>query len=263
MKQIAIYGKGGIGKSSISSNLSVNLASDGLEVLLIGCDPKSDSTINLFGGKRIDTVLDLYKKNITDPEKLIFEGYNGVKCVEVGGPAAGVGCAGRGILVALKILSKDYYLEKGFDIIIYDVPGDVVCGGFAGPAREGYADEIYIVTSGEYLSVYAANNIAKGLFNLNVKMGGIIGNMRGIPNEEEKIKLYAEEIDSQLINVIERNSKIYESEIEGKTVLEKYPNDPLNSKFKDIGAKIIENKKSKVPNPTTDDKIRSIIGGLY
>ena len=263
MKQIAIYGKGGIGKSSISSNLSVNLASEGFEVLLIGCDPKSDSTINLFGGRRIDTVLDFYKKGITDPDKLIFEGYNGVKGVEVGGPAAGVGCAGRGILVALKTLNKDYYLEKGFDIIIYDVPGDVVCGGFAGPAREGYADEIYVVTSGEYLSVYAANNIAKGLFNLNVKMGGIIGNMRGIPNEEEKIKSYSEEIGSQLINAVERNPKIYESEIEGKTVHEKYPDDPLNLKFKDIGNKIINNKEAKVPNPIKDEKIRSIIGGFY
>jgi len=263
MKQIGIYGKGGIGKSSISSNISVNLASQGLEVLLVGCDPKSDSTINLFGGKRIDTVLDLYKKGITDPDKLIFEGFKGVKGVEVGGPAAGVGCAGRGILVALKTLNKDYYLEKGFDIVIYDVPGDVVCGGFAGPAREGYADEVYIVTSGEYLSIYAANNIAKGLFNLKVKMGGIIGNMRGIPNEEEKIRAYADEIDSQLINVVERNSKIHESEIEGKTVLEKYPNDLLNLRFKDIGTKILENKKSRVPNPTTDEKIRSILGGLY
>ncbi|HOG73456.1 MAG TPA: nitrogenase iron protein NifH [Methanofastidiosum sp.] len=262
MKQIAIYGKGGIGKSSISSNLSVNLASEGYEVLLIGCDPKSDSTINLFGGKRIDTVLDLYKKGITEPDKLIFEGYNGVKCVEVGGPAAGVGCAGRGILVALKTLTKDYYLQKDFDVIIYDVPGDVVCGGFAGPAREGYADEIYIVTSGEYLSIYAANNIAKGLFNLNVKMGGIIGNMRGIPNEVEKINKYAQEIDSQLINVVERDLKIHESEIEGKTVLEKYPNDPLNLRFKEIGKSIIENNSSKVPRPTTDEKIREILGGL-
>ncbi|KYC45613.1 MAG: protochlorophyllide reductase iron-sulfur ATP-binding protein [Candidatus Methanofastidiosum methylothiophilum] len=263
MKQIAIYGKGGIGKSSISSNLSVNLASEGYEVLLIGCDPKSDSTINLFGGRRIDTVLDLYKKGITDPNKLIFDGYKGVKGVEVGGPAAGVGCAGRGILVALKTLNKDYYLEKGFDIVIYDVPGDVVCGGFAGPAREGYADEVYIVTSGEYLSIYAANNIVKGLFNLNVKMGGIIGNMRNIVNEEQKIESYAKEIGSQLITAVERNSKIHESEIEGKTVLEKYPNDPLNLKFKEIGNKILENKKSKVPNPTTDEKIRSILGGLY
>ncbi|NMC77158.1 MAG: P-loop NTPase [Candidatus Methanofastidiosa archaeon] len=262
MKQIAIYGKGGIGKSSISSNLCVNLASEGYEVLLVGCDPKSDSTINFFNGKRIDTVLDLYKNGITDPDKLIFEGYNGVKCVEVGGPAAGVGCAGRGILVALKTLNKDYYLEKGFDIIFYDVPGDVVCGGFAGPAREGYADEIYIVTSGEYLSIYAANNIAKGLFNLNVKMGGIIGNLRGIPNEIEKIKAYSEIIDSQLISAVERNLKIHESEIEGKTVLEKYPDDPLNYKFKDIGKKIIENNKSRVPKPTTDEKIREILGGL-
>jgi nitrogenase iron protein NifH len=263
MKQIAIYGKGGIGKSSISSNLSVNLASEGYEVLLIGCDPKSDSTINLFEGRRIDTVLDLYKKGITDPDKLVFEGYNGVKSVEVGGPAAGVGCAGRGILVALKTLNKDYYIEKGFDIVIYDVPGDVVCGGFAGPAREGYADEIYIVTSGEYLSIYAANNIAKGLFNLKVKMGGIIGNMRGIQKEEEKIQSYAKGIDSQMIKAVERNPKIYESEIEGKTVLEKYPNDPLNLKFKEIGAKILENKKARVPNPITDEKIRSILGGLY
>lgn len=262
MKQIAIYGKGGIGKSSISSNLSVNLASEGYEVLLIGCDPKSDSTINLFGGKRIDTVLDLYRNGITDPDRLIFEGYNGVKCVEVGGPAAGVGCAGRGILVALKTLNKDYYLQKGFDVILYDVPGDVVCGGFAGPAREGYADEIYIVTSGEYLSIYAANNIAKGLFNLNVKMGGIIGNLRGIPNEVDKIKNYAEEIGSQLINAVDRNLKIHESEIEGKTVLEKYPNDPLNSQFKEIGRKIVENNNCKVPIPTTDEKIRGILGGL-
>ncbi|HNV93619.1 MAG: protochlorophyllide reductase iron-sulfur ATP-binding protein [Candidatus Methanofastidiosum methylothiophilum] len=263
MKQIAIYGKGGIGKSSISSNLSVNLASNGLEVLLVGCDPKSDSTINLFGGKRIDTALDLYKKGITDPDKLVFEGYNGVKAVEVGGPAAGVGCAGRGILVALKTLNKDYYLEKGFDVVIYDVPGDVVCGGFAGPAREGYADEIYIVTSGEYLSIYAANNIVKGLFNLNVKLGGIIGNMRGIAKEEEKIESYAKEIDSGLMGAIERNPKIHESEIEGKTVLERYPNDPLNLKFKSIGSKILQNKKAKVPTPTIDEKIRSILGGFY
>lgn len=263
MRQIAIYGKGGIGKSSISSNLSVNLASEGLEVLLVGCDPKSDSTINLFSGKRIDTVLDLYKKGISDPDNMIFKGYNGVNCVEVGGPAAGVGCAGRGILVALKILNKDYYIDKGFDVVIYDVPGDVVCGGFAGPAREGYADEVYIVTSGEYFSVYAANNIVKGLFNINVKLGGIIGNMRGISEEENKIKAYAEEINSQLINVVERNPKIYESEVEGKTVLEKYPNDVLNIKFKEIGEKILSNTKSKIPNPTTDKRIRSILGGMY
>jgi nitrogenase iron protein NifH len=262
MKQIAIYGKGGIGKSSIASNLSVNLASEGYEVLLIGCDPKSDSTINLFEGKRIDTVLDLYKKGITEPDKLIFEGYNGVKCVEVGGPAAGVGCAGRGILVALKTLNKDYYLQKGCDIILYDVPGDVVCGGFAGPAREGYADEIYIVTSGEYLSIYAANNIAKGLFNLNVKMGGIIGNLRGIPNEINKISYYAKEIGSVMIDAVDRNLKIHESEIEGKTVLEKYPNDSLNSLFRGIGKKIIENNNSKVPNPITDNRIREILGGF-
>ncbi len=263
MKQIAIYGKGGIGKSSISSNLSVNLASEGLEVLLIGCDPKSDSTINLFGGKRINTVLDLYKKGVTDPDLMVFEGYNGVKGVEVGGPAAGVGCAGRGILVALKTLNKDYYIDRGFDVVIYDVPGDVVCGGFAGPARDGYADEVYIITSGEYFSIYAANNIAKGLFNLNVKLGGIVGNMRDITKEERKIKVYAEEIKSQLINVVERNPKIYESEIEGKTVLEKYPNDLLNIKFKEIGKKILSNKKSKVPTPITDERIRSILGGFH
>lgn len=175
MRQIAIYGKGGIGKSTLSSNLSMALRERGLTVMQVGCDPKRDSTRSLTGGRLIPTVLDTYREylrkgrdahaiQLTD---IVFEGSRGVLCVESGGPEPGIGCAGRGVLTAIEILRDLKAFETyGVEVVVYDVLGDVVCGGFAQPIREGHAREIYLVCSGAFMSIYAANNIAKGVERL-------------------------------------------------------------------------------------------------
>ena len=154
MLKIAIYGKGGIGKSTTTSNLAAAFSKTGLTVLQIGCDPKADSTKNLLSGKKIDSVLDVIKsgKNYSI-EDLVHIGYNGVLCVEAGGPTPGQGCAGRGIITAFdKLEELGVYEKYKPDIVLYDVLGDVVCGGFAMPIRGGYADNVFIVTSGEMMT---------------------------------------------------------------------------------------------------------------
>src|SRR5512136_3428133 len=192
MRQIAIYGKGGIGKSTVSSNLSMTLRERGLEVMQVGCDPKRDSTRSLTGGKMIPTVLETLRdlvrvgrdQSAITLEEIVFSGHGGVHCVESGGPEPGVGCAGRGVLTALQIL-KDLkaFDTYGVDVVIYDILGDVVCGGFAQPIREGYAQEIYLLCSGSFMSLYAANNIAKGIRRLarqgETGQAGVICNSSG------------------------------------------------------------------------------------
>lgn len=197
MKKIAFYGKGGIGKSITAANVSAAFSKMGKKVCQIGCDPKNDSTRLLLGAickqTVLDCVRDLEEEEVTE-EKIVHIGFNGIKCVEAGGPEPGVGCAGRGIIVALEKL-KELELLEDADVILYDVLGDVVCGGFAVPIREGYATEIYIVSSGELMSLYAANNIAKGVSKFakrgNVRLGGIIGNSRNIDNEKELLEEFA------------------------------------------------------------------------
>jgi nitrogenase iron protein NifH len=173
-KRIAIYGKGGIGKSSTASNVAAACADEGYKVMIIGCDPKSDSSITLLGGKRIPTILDLLRQKIdVKEEDIVHDGYKGVKCVEVGGPEPGIGCAGRGIIVAIQKLRKVCKSIDDMDLIIYDVPGDIVCGGFVAPIRKGLVNEAYILTSGEYMPLYAANNICKGLAKIDTPLSGI------------------------------------------------------------------------------------------
>ena len=209
MKQIALYGKGRIGKSTTSSNLSAALSERGLDILQIGCDPKRDSTRMLMQGRFIPTVMDLVRERgdaaitLADVE---FKGYNGVRCVEAGGPEPGVGCAGRGIIATFQILEKFGALTG--DVVVYDVLGDVVCGGFAMPMREGYAQEIYLVTSGELMSLYAANNICKAIKRLasrakcNCRLAGVICNARGQPREEELVREFARRVNSNLVEYI-------------------------------------------------------------
>ena len=192
MRKIAIYGKGGIGKSTTCSNISAAMSENGLKVCQIGCDPKNDSTRLLLGHICKKTVLDVVRDQEEVEEKdIVHYGYNNIKCVEAGGPEPGVGCAGRGIIVALEKLNSLEVIGDE-DVILYDVLGDVVCGGFAVPIREGYASDIYIVSSGELMSLYAANNIAKGVKRFamrgGVRLGGIIGNSRNTPNEQNLLE---------------------------------------------------------------------------
>jgi len=259
MRQIAIYGKGGIGKSTIAANLAASLAEIGQATWYIGCDPKSDGSMTLLGGRSIPTFLEQMRDSAgTQP---VATGFGGVKCIEVGGPLAGVGCAGRGIIVAVQALSRQYFSRMDIDVVIYDVPGDVVCGGFAAPLREKYADEVYIVTSGEYLSLFAANNIARGLRNLDVQLGGIICNSREVPNEERVVSTFAAALGSRLIGFIPRDVIVRECENRGVTVIEGAPGSAQTAAYRRLRDAIITNRERAVPTPVEPETLRALLRG--
>lgn len=247
-KRIAIYGKGGIGKSTIVSNIAAAYCEDH-NVLVIGCDPKADTTRTLVG-KRIPTILDTVKekKNVS-PEDIIYHGFGNVVCVESGGPEPGVGCAGRGVIVAMKLLDRLGVFFEDMDIIIYDVLGDVVCGGFAVPLREDFADEVYIVTSGEYMALYAANNICKGIKKLKGNLGGIICNCRGIENEIQIVTEFADRVGSKVIGVIPRSEMVQKSEIDAKTVVEKFRESKQADLYRKLARAVYSNEDFVVPEP--------------
>ena len=229
MIKLAFYGKGGIGKSTAASNVSVALAQKGLKVMQIGCDPKADSTIFLHGGERIPTVLDLVRKGESfDLEDMVRVGYNGVVCVEAGGPVPGLGCAGRGIITTFSLLEDLKLFEKYKpDVVLNDVLGDVVCGGFAAPIREGYASKVLIVTSGEKMALYAANNINSAVKNFAdrsyAKVRGIVMNRRNVEGEEEKVRAFADNAGLDVVADIPRSDDIIRCEDKGMTVIEAEP----------------------------------------
>lgn len=266
MREIAIYGKGGIGKSTMTANISAALSLMDRKVLQIGCDPKHDSTQLLMHGKRIRTVLEYLKEENPVNYKIsdiLFEGYNGVCCLEAGGPEPGVGCAGRGILSTFELLNKLHVKDYAYDYVLYDVLGDVVCGGFAVPIRREYADEIYIVTSGEFMAIYAANNILRGIKNFdgtsNSRIGGIILNSRNLPDEDERVNSFAKAVKLPIIAVIPRSNEFAEAEKMGCTLVEKYIDSPIRKKFISLAEDIIKGGKLYLANPMTEEDLEKTI----
>lgn len=267
MRQLAVYGKGGIGKSTISANLSVALAEAGYKVMQIGCDPKHDSTRTLLGGTMQETVLDQLKfvKSPTQPglEDIVKVGYRGIKCVEAGGPEPGVGCAGRGIISMFSTLEALEAFGGDTNLVLYDVLGDVVCGGFAAPIREGYAQEIYIVTSGEFMALYAANNIAKGLTRYRGegpgRLGGILGNSRGIPREWELLKAFAHRLGTRLIQFFPRDELFRAAEVRWMTAMEYAPDSPLAGLFREAACTIAESPSLSDPKPFSHVELEDFV----
>ncbi|MGD9116555.1 MAG: nitrogenase iron protein NifH [Dehalococcoidia bacterium] len=230
MRKIAIYGKGGIGKSTITSSLSAALATLGYRVMQIGCDPKADSTINLTNGRMVTPVMTYLREHNTcsSLEDIVIEGYKGILCVEAGGPTPGLGCAGRGIIATFNTLEElDAFSVYRPDFVFFDVLGDVVCGGFAMPMREGYAEEVIIVTSGEKMSMFAARNIKTAIDNFAdrnyARLRGLVLNRRGIENEDKIVRRFAGEIDADIIGDIPRDSNIQFYEDQNKTVIQGDP----------------------------------------
>ena len=248
MIKIAIYGKGGIGKSTVTSNLSAALATLGKKVIQIGCDPKADSTANLLSGEPVTPVMNYMREKDEEPtslDQITREGFGGVVCIETGGPTPGLGCAGRGIITTFSLL-EELELFKKFkpDAVLYDVLGDVVCGGFAAPIREGYAEKVLIVTSGEKMALYAANNINTAVKNFEdrsyAKVRGIIMNRRAVENEEEKVRAFAEKAGLEIVADIPRTNDIIHYEDMGKTVIEGDPTLEVSRRFLDLARLLID-----------------------
>lgn len=263
LKQIAIYGKGGIGKSTTTSNISAALAASGYKVMQFGCDPKSDSTNTLRGGKYIPTVLDtLREKNVVKPHEVIYEGFGGVYCVEAGGPAPGVGCAGRGIITAVELFKKGKVFEElNLDFVIFDVLGDVVCGGFAVPIREGIAEHVFTVSSADFMAIYAANNLFKGIKKYSTSkgalLGGLIANSINAPYAKEIVDDFVKQTNTRVVEYVPRSVTVTQAELQGKTTIEASPNSDQAKIYKRLAQSIAEHENSIVPQPLEQNELRA------
>lgn len=266
MRQIAFYGKGGIGKSTTSQNTIAGLAELGERIMIVGCDPKADSTRLMLHSKAQTTILHLAAERGAvedlEVEEVLLDGYLGVRCVESGGPEPGVGCAGRGIITAINFLEENGAYED-LDFVSYDVLGDVVCGGFAMPIREGKAQEIYIVTSGEMMAMYAANNIARGILKYahfgGVRLGGLICNSRKVDREIELIETLAARLNTQMIHFVPRDNIVQHAELRRMTVIEYSPECNQAQEYRTLAKKIKENTKLTVPTPISMDELEELL----
>ena len=265
MRQIAIYGKGGIGKSTTTQNLTAGLVEAGKKVMVVGCDPKADSTRLLLGGLAQKTVLDTLRDEGEDVtlDQIMREGFLGTRCVESGGPEPGVGCAGRGIITSIGLLENLGAYTDDLDFVFYDVLGDVVCGGFAMPIREGKAKEIYIVASGEMMALYAANNISKGIKKYarsgGVRIGGIICNSRNVDRELDLLRAFSKELGTKLLYFVPRDNVVQHAEINRKTVIEYRPDCNQAQEYRNLAEALINNEDFTIPTPMTGDRLEEIL----
>jgi nitrogenase iron protein NifH len=266
VRQIAFYGKGGIGKSTTQQNTMAALADMGHRVMIVGCDPKADSTRLILHAKAQTSVLSLAAEigSVEDLEleDVLLQGAYGIKCVESGGPEPGVGCAGRGVITAINFLEENGAYED-LDYVCYDVLGDVVCGGFAMPIRQGKAQEIYIVTSGEMMAMYAANNISRGVLKYahsgGVRLGGLICNSRKTDREAELIEELARRLNTQMIHFIPRDNVVQHAEMRRMTVLEYDPKAAQAREYQELAEKIANNDKKTIPTPISMDELEELM----
>ncbi len=267
LRQCAIYGKGGIGKSTTTQNLVAALAEAGKKVMIVGCDPKADSTRLILHSKAQTSVMQLAADagSVEDLEleDVMNVGFGGVKCVESGGPEPGVGCAGRGVITAINFLEEEGAYDDELDFVFYDVLGDVVCGGFAMPIRENKAQEIYIVCSGEMMAMYAANNIAKGIVKYansgGVRLAGLICNSRNTDREDELIIALAEKLGTQMIHFVPRHNAVQHAEIRRMTVIEYDPTHPQADEYRALASKIVNNTKFVIPTPIEMEALEELL----
>jgi len=266
-RKIAFYGKGGIGKSTTQQNTAAAMAYYYKQKVFIhGCDPKADSTRLILGGKPQETLMDVLREQGAEKvtnEKVIKQGFLGISCVESGGPEPGVGCAGRGVITSIDLMEANGAYAKDLDFIFFDVLGDVVCGGFAMPIREGKAQEVYIVASGEMMAIYAANNICKGLVKYanqsGVRLGGIICNSRKVDREKEFLEEFTKSIGTHMIHFVPRDNIVQKAEFNKKTVVEYDANENQAHEYGELARKIIENKNFVIPKPLTMDQLEEMV----
>jgi len=266
MRQIAFYGKGGIGKSTTCQNTLAAMAELGQRIMIVGCDPKADSTRLMLHSKAQTTILHLAAERGAvedlELEEVMLTGFRNVRCVESGGPEPGVGCAGRGIITAINFLEEEGAYED-LDFVAYDVLGDVVCGGFAMPIREGKAQEIYIVCSGEMMAMYAANNIARGILKYahsgGVRLGGLICNSRKVDREVELIEALAAKLNTQMIHFVPRDNIVQHAELRRMTVNEYAPTSAQADEYRQLANKIINNKNLTIPTPISMDELEELL----
>ena len=262
IKKVAIYGKGGIGKSTTTSNISAALAESGLQVMQVGCDPKSDSTSTLRGGRYVPTILDtLREKADVKLHEVIHEGAGGVYCVEAGGPAPGVGCAGRGIITAVELLTTLHAFEElKVDVVVFDVLGDVVCGGFSVPIREGIADQVFTVTSADFMAIYAANNLFRGIKKYSnsggALLGGVIANSINAPHSRRIVDDFVERTSTRVMAYVPRSVTVTQAELSGKTTIEAAPKSAQAEVYRNLAKEILNLEVGSVPAPLTESQLR-------
>ena len=266
-RQCAIYGKGGIGKSTTTQNLVAGLAELGKKVMIVGCDPKADSTRLILHAKAQDTIMqmaaDAGSVEDLELEDVLQAGYGGIKCVESGGPEPGVGCAGRGVITAINFLEEEGAYDEDLDFVFYDVLGDVVCGGFAMPIRENKAQEIYIVVSGEMMAMFAANNISKGIVKYassgSVRLAGLICNSRNTAREDELIMELARQLGTTMVHFVPRDNVVQRAEIRRMTVIEYEPSAKQAEEYRTLARKLIDNKNFVIPTPITMETLEQLL----